>query len=326
MNCKYCKKEIPDGSCFCPECGKKIKINYNDWLKKNKKIVIIFLIIIILILGLRLYNESQYDNGYSNDVKNATTDFGLNTCELNEYGFWVDSNILDEKYNQNGDLTYCKYTNGIDVYEENYDYRYDSDGKVKKIKYNGENDFKSELEIDYDDINRISKISVKTDYTGMIVKDYYNYTYNENYIKIDLEKETTIQGVKYTDDTLDRFYYVYDKNIDGKNYELVVYKENGFTNKNLDVYKQKVESTYSNKEKVIIFEKNDAGYKNSLMMLGILPAQYYKVPHYSTFAKLLIDGSGFGLFEPVNINSKKILLKLENEYSADYSSKKRKTF
>ena len=149
MKCNKCGNEIPIESEFCSYCGNKVEKEEKKTIKLSLKKIIIIEIIVILgiavVAGIcvsvwtrpQISKEETTQNVQNNKIK---------TYELNKIGYYKNENILEEKYNNNGDLIYCKYKSGNEIKEDTYNYEYDSQGRTIKVSLNNGI---STLEIEY---------------------------------------------------------------------------------------------------------------------------------------------------------------------------------
>ena len=156
MVCSKCGNELKKGDLFCTKCGKKVeqgvkenkteealKSNVKQELKKWKIIIpIIIILIIIVIVGVVIFNNLLNKESIKNsqEVTNNETlrEKVIRTYSLNKVGLLKGENITNEEYNQNNDLISYKYLDNNNVEQE--------------IKLNYE----------YDNLNRVTKISTET--------------------------------------------------------------------------------------------------------------------------------------------------------------------
>ena len=83
-------------------------------------IVIICMLAFLIIALLMARGIGKKDNFILNNEMLADSQVPVkDTYTLNDYGYYVGSNILEEKYNEHGDLTYCKYFDGS-INENNF--------------------------------------------------------------------------------------------------------------------------------------------------------------------------------------------------------------
>lgn len=74
MICEQCKKEIPEGSEFCPYCGCTIPKKQENKVKnvptnKKTKVIIILLVILVLVLGSALGAGVYYHINIRNELE-----------------------------------------------------------------------------------------------------------------------------------------------------------------------------------------------------------------------------------------------------------------
>ena len=112
-------------------------------LNKKKLLICLVVIFILIIIFSIFFNKS-----------NETV---LETYTLNQQGLMrSDKVILDEKFDDKGNLTYYKYksSDNDDILEFNFEYEYDDKNRIVKFGLNDNN----YIQISYDENNRISKI------------------------------------------------------------------------------------------------------------------------------------------------------------------------
>ena len=151
-------------------------------------IVIICMLAFLIIALLMARGIGKKDNFILNNEMLADSQVPVkDTYTLNDYGYYVGSNILEEKYNEHGDLTYCKYFDGS-INENNFEYTYDDNNRVTSISYSNRFDLKFSLSIVYDNSN-IKEIITTSDYSrdedGNVTKCTYTYNYLDGFIKVD---------------------------------------------------------------------------------------------------------------------------------------------
>ena len=334
MFCNKCGKEIPDNSKFCTFCGNKLnektkknvdKTNKEQDMEKennevkdkkikrsSKKIITVVIMVIALMLIIPIVTI------ISNKKENHTLMYEKDETDIketylkNQFGLFKSSNIIDEQFNDKGDLTYCKYYQGDTLYEDKFEYEYDNE-KLKQIFYKSNAGYKFTLNINYNDNNTIQSIDVNNDFLTYSFNAIYKYNYFDNYIYVEQKKSNSM-----TSNISNNEYYIYDKTIDGKEYRIVVYKsydkkQNASPNYSI------VQATNSSESNYVIYEKTDEEYKNSFLMLGIIPAQYWNIMHMYT-SHIFLNSIGFLNFGPDIINCGKIILEEEKTSEFTYTA------
>lgn len=313
MYCNNCGNEVVEGSEFCPYCGSKINkannetlgpMNYKVYdigqnnIKPKKKIgkgLIITIICCIALIGSAIYFTIIADNGSSRKSSSTNENIAQQedfvTYELNEAGFYKTDYILEERFNQKGDLTYCKYKSADKIYEENYTYIYDSQGRVSQITLN--NGYETTLNIDYIE-NDIIKITT----TCELAKYEYDFNYIEGQDIVEVVKYSTfnqtignvIQGQRQ----YERKFIITTKTINGKQYSLITE-----INDNGQVERQKI-------------YENSTHLDSSLTMLNIIPLQYIDLIVGNKSANI-IAGLGLSCISLPIINGGKDILDIDFE-------------
>lgn len=256
-------------------------------------IVIICMLAFLIIALLMARGIGKKDNFILNNEMLADSQVPVkDTYTLNDYGYYVGSNILEEKYNEHGDLTYCKYFDGS-INENNFEYTYDDNNRVTSISYSNRFDLKFSLSIVYDNSN-IKEIITTSDYSrdedGNVTKCTYTYNYLDGFIKVDevIEEDDVLSDTGT--------YILYDKELNGKIYRLV---------------------DYNDRERTVIYEKDDEEYKNAFQMLGIIPEQYSNILTESSGRNEQALWSFKYYFSIANLNTKRILYDSRNRYEYD---------
>ena len=304
MYCNNCGKKVVEGSEFCPYCGSKINkannetlgpINYkvydigqtkNKPKKKIGKGLIIVIICCIALIASAIYFTIIADNGSSKKSsstnENIVQQEDFVTYELNEAGFYKNDNILEERFNQKGDLIYCKYKSSDEIYEENYSYIYDSQGRVTQITLN--NSYETILNVDYIE-NDIIKIT--TNYEVAKYEYDFNYIEDQNVIEI-TEYSTanqTIGNIIKGQTKYEGKFIITTKNINGKQYSLITeINDNGQV------------------ERQTIYENNNMNSNSSLSMLNIIPLQYFDVINANKYTNVITEYLGLSCISLPIIN------------------------
>ena len=84
MNCPKCGKEIPNGSAFCPDCGRKISS------KKKRNIIILILCCVGIILFVALFN---FKNPYIDKAKSYIRDYMISDTSIGNHDFKLHGDI-----------------------------------------------------------------------------------------------------------------------------------------------------------------------------------------------------------------------------------------
>ena len=312
MYCKNCKKEVVEGSEFCPYCGNKLSsdsenlgpINYKVYdigqtnikpKKRTGKGLIIVIICCVILIASAIYivissNSSSKKSSSTDENIVQQEDFVI--YELNEAGFYKTDYILEERFNQKGDLTYCKYKSADKIYEENYTYIYDSQGRVTQIILN--NGYETTLNIDYieDDIIKITT-------TYELAKYEYDFNYIEGQDIIEVVEYSTfnqtignvIQGQRQYDGK----FIITTKTINGKQYSLITE-----INDNGQVERQKI-------------YENSTDSDSSLTMLNIIPLQYIDLIVGNKSTNIITEYLGLSCISLPIINGGKDILDIDFE-------------
>ena len=259
MKCKKCRKKIIEGSNFCTYCGTEVEKNLdvkdtkqkeekNVLNRKKKKLMLIVIIgIIILSVTLLIFLNNRKTIEEMQNSDNSKKE----TYVKNKIGLFKSEDIIDEKYNDKNDLIYCKYRSNNEVKENSFEYVYDKEGRVTKITYIDEKNYKSTLDIEYGE-EGISRL----------ISDY-EISQSEYYVKdpqVILKYNTLHKtlGTKLAGKVEYAGAYVtYEKDIDGKKYKLIVEidEDNKIQRKN-------------------IYEVDNLESSNNLSKFGILPLAY----------------------------------------------------
>lgn len=259
MKCKKCRKELIEESNFCTYCGTEVEKNLdvkdtkqkeekNVLNRKKKKLMLIVIIgIIILSVTLLIFLNNRKTIEEMQNSDNSKKE----TYVKNKIGLFKSEDIIDEKYNDKNDLIYCKYKSNNEVKENSFEYVYDKEGRVTKITYIDEKNYKSTLDIEYGE-EGISRL----------ISDY-EISQSEYYVKdpqVILKYNTLHKtlGTKLAGEVEYAGAYVtYEKDIDGKKYKLIVEvdEDNKIQRKN-------------------IYEVDNLESSNNLSKFGILPLAY----------------------------------------------------
>ena len=259
MKCKKCRKKIIEGSNFCTYCGTEVEKNLdvkdtkqkeekNVLNRKKKKLMLIVIIgIIILSVTLLIFLNNRKTIEEMQNSDNSKKE----TYVKNKIGLFKSEDIIDEKYNDKNDLIYCKYRSNNEVKENSFEYVYDKEGRVTKITYIDEKNYKSTLDIEYGE-EGISRL----------ISDY-EISQSEYYVKdpqVILKYNTLHKtlGTKLAGKVEYAGAYVtYEKDIDGKKYKLIV----------------EIDEDHKIQRKNI-YEVDNLESSNNLSKFGILPLAY----------------------------------------------------
>lgn len=259
MKCKKCRKKLIEGSNFCTYCGTEVEKNLdvkdtkqkeekNVLNRKKKKLMLIVIIgIIILSVTLLIFLNNRKTIEEMQNSDNSKKE----TYVKNKIGLFKSEDIIDEKYNDKNDLIYCKYRSNNEVKENSFEYVYDKEGRVTKITYIDEKNYKSTLDIEYGEEGISRLISdYEISQSKYYVKDpqvILKYNTLHKTLGTKLAGKVEYAGA----------YVTYEKDIDGKKYKLIVEidEDNKIQRKN-------------------IYEVDNLESSNNLSKFGILPLAY----------------------------------------------------
>lgn len=291
--CKKCGKEVEEDSEFCNYCGKKMTCD--EMFKKRLVTILIVLVImisIIMIAILLMLNKKKTVDDNSGNIS-------VETYERNRLGLFKSDKILEEKYNENGDLIYCRFKQGEETKENNYYYTYDINGRATKIVLNSN---ESTFLIEYNMYNKISKITTSYELGQM----EYRFRYVDDLIIV--KKYNTISMENYSlENEYDGVIIIGEKQINGKNYVLIEETDK-----------------YENLKKEVIYEKSSEFETNSFQKFGFIPLEYLNLPVIAKAINLIIPYSGFTTYMPV-FNPERCINQLnESDYTSyDYDKEGR---
>ena len=308
MHCTNCKKEVVEGSEFCPYCGTKLNNEVKTLdktteeveqkIKQKKKIgkgLIIVIICCIVLITSAVYFTIIVDNDNSKKISSSAEDTSqqekFTTYELNEAGFYKTDSILEEKFNENGDLTYCKYKSLDKIVEENYSYIYDNKGRVIQITLN--NGYETTLNIDYLE-NDIIKIT--TNYEVAKYEFDFNYIEGQNIIEVTQYSTAnqTIGNIIKGQRKYEGKFVITTKTINGKQYSLITE-----INDNRQIERQ------------VIYENNNMSCNNSLSMLNVIPLQYFDVINSNKYTNIITEYLGLSCISLPIINGGNEILDID---------------
>lgn len=284
MKCNKCGAEIVDGGKFCPNCGK----NRDFFFYFNRVIIgiVLFLILgVIIVFSFidRIDKENDSNSTISNqDIEKNIEFIVSDTLEINQIGFYKNSNVLEERYNKNGDLIYCKYKMNNEISEYNYEYKYDNTGRVTNIDLNSK---ESTLDIEYNG-DKISKVI--TNYEVGKMEYYISYSNDETVIKSFFSTNGNVTR-QSTENEYAGAYIIINKELNGKNYSVM---------KHLD------ENNVVQEQ--IVYEINQNN--NIYSLLSYFPAICY-IDEINTYkySNVIIDNIGMGGFDLFTFNKEKYL-------------------
>lgn len=216
------------------------------YMTNKKKLLLVLIIIFILTLGFFVFfNQSNQSV--------------LETYTLNRQGLMKnDKIILDEKFDEKGNLTYYKYKspNNNEISEFNFKYKYDDNNRITEVILNN----KDYIQIEYNENNKISKMYETISNSLSNNKDILNLTFN--YLEND-ELIVDNNITKYTD-TENEYKEHYTLN----------YKTINYQNKDCILITEKNDTEDSITE--IAYEKNlkEINFSNFCDLLNIIPLGY----------------------------------------------------
>ena len=246
---------------------------------KKRILLISIIVIFIIIIGFFLFL-----NG-----KNETV---LETYTLNQQGLMKnDKIILDENFDEKGNLTYYKYkaSDNNDILEFNYKYEYDDKNRI--VKFSLDND--DYILVEYDENNKISKMYeniLDSLYNNTVICEFsFEYLDND---QINIEKIIT---------------YANNSENEYKQHYILNYKTINYNDKEC------VLLTETDDDKNIInetlYEKgsNNINYSNFYDLLNIVPLGYSTEDN--TFKNTLSYNNSLLLTNPIFFNGNIIYTK-----------------
>lgn len=213
-------------------------------MTNKKKLLLGLIIIFILTLGFFVFF-------------NKFNQSALETYTLNKQGLMKnDKIILDEKFDEKGNLIYYKYQspNNNEISEFNFKYKYDNNNRITEVILD-DNDY---IQIEYNENNKISKMYETISNSLSNNKDVLNLTFNY------LENDELIVDNTITD--IENEY---------KEHYTLNYKTINYQNKDCILITEKNDSESSIIE--IAYEKNlkEINFSNFYDLLNIIPLGYY---------------------------------------------------
>ncbi|MBR2786614.1 MAG: hypothetical protein IKD76_03875 [Clostridia bacterium] len=262
-------------------------------MTNRNKILIGLIIISTLAIGFLLF-------------KLNTKETVMDTYILNQQGFLKNEKyVLDEKFDEKGNLIYYKYKSpdSNNIYEFNYNYNYDDKNRIIEVSL----DNKDSIQIEYNESNQIAKIKENISNPSSNTKDLLEFSfqylqddgitvdkkiinsvgsenehtqhYTLSYNTIDHNNKKCILLTETNDDGVITFELLYEKNSNNINYS------NFYELLNIIPF-----GYYSNDNSF----KDSKDYNNSLLLLRPVPFNgniiyannYIKVNQYSDYMKI----------------------------------------
>ena len=254
----------------------------------KKKLLICLLVIFILIIGFLIF-------------LNKTNETVLETYTLNQQGLMrSDQTILDEKFDEKGNLIYYKYKspNSDDILEFDFKYEYDDKDRIVKVSLN-DNDY---IQIVYDENNRISKMYESISNSLSSNKDFLEFSFN--YLENDeIIVDKNITNSKDSENEYKQHHTLNYKTINYNNKECILLTET-------DDDKSFVSET--------LYEKGakNIDYSNFYALINIVPLGYSTEDN--TFKNTLSNDNSLLFTTPVFFNGNIIYVKNHfkvNQYS-----------
>lgn len=215
-------------------------------MSNKKKLLLVLIIIFILTLGFFVFF-------------NKSNQSVLETYTLNRQGLMKnDKIILDEKFDEKGNLTYYKYKspNNNEISEFNFKYKYDDNNRITEVILNN----KDYIQIEYNENNKISKMYETISNSLSNNKDILNLTFN--YLENDeLIVDNTITTYTDTENEYKEHYTLNYKTINYQNKDCILITEKNDTEDSI------IE---------IAYEKNlkEINFSNFCDLLNIIPLGY----------------------------------------------------
>ncbi len=248
-------------------------------MTNQKKLLLVLIIIFILTFGFFVFF-------------NKSNQSVLETYTLNRQGLMKnDKIILDEKFDEKGNLTYYKYKspNTNEISEFNFKYKYDDNNRITEVILNN-NDY---IQIEYNENNKISKMYETISNSLSNSKDILNLTFN--YLEND---ELIVDNIitKYTD-TENEYKEHYTLN----------YKTINYQNRDCILITEKNDTESSIIE--IAYEKNlkETNFSNFYDLLNIIPLGYYT--ESNNFKNTQSNNNSLLLMTPMTSNGNLIYMK-----------------
>ena len=262
-------------------------------MANKKKILISLIVILMLIIGFSIFFNR------SNEVV-------LETYTLNQQGLMKNENIiLDERFDEKGNLIYYKYksSDNDDILEFNYSYEYDDSNRITEVSLND----KDYIQIEYDEHNKISKINEIISNPLSNNNDYIHFSFN--YLSDDeVIVDKNVTNSKGSENEYTQHYILNYKDIDYNNKKCILLTEKDDNGINIfeTLYEKNVNNiNYSNFYELLNIIplgystidnsfKNTEGYNNSLLLIYpsiytgniIYVNNYIKVNQYSDYINM----------------------------------------
>lgn len=248
-------------------------------MTSKKKLLISLIIIFIIIIGFFVFF-------------NKSNQSVLETYTLNRQGLMRnDKIILDEKFDEKGNLIYYKYKspNNNEILEFNFKYKYDDNNRIKEVIL----DDKDYIQIEYNENNKISKMYETISKPLSNNKDVLNLTFSY------LENDEVI-----VDNTVTKYK---DSENEYKEYYTLNYKTINYKNKDSILITEKDDTENSIIE--IAYEKNlkQIDFSNFYDLLNIIPLGYYT--ENNSFKNTQSNDNSLLLMTPMISNGNLIYMK-----------------
>ena len=218
-------------------------------MSNKKKLLITFVVIIVLIIGLSAFF-------------NKSSEMVLETYTLNQQGLMKNENmILDEKFDEKGNLIYYKYKSpdNNDILEFSFKYKYDDNDRITEVSLND----KDYIQIEYDEHNKISKMNEIISNSLSNDNDYIYFSFN--YLSDDeVTVDKNITNSKGSENEYTQHYTLNYKDIDYNNKKCILLTEKD--DKGINIFE-------------MLYEKNvnNINYSNFYELLNIIPLGYSTV-------------------------------------------------
>lgn len=213
---------------------------------KKKLLICLIIIFILTIVFFLFFNKSNQSV--------------LETYTLNRQGLMRnDKIILDERFDEKGNLIYYKYKspNSNEISEFNFKYKYDDNNRITEVIL----DDKDYIQIEYNENNKISKMYETISNPLSNSKDVLNLTFN--YLENgELIVDNTVTKYKDSENESKEHYTLNYKTINYKNKDCILITEKDGTENSI------IEIAYEKNSKEINFS-------NFYDLLNIIPLGYY---------------------------------------------------
>ena len=248
-------------------------------MTNKKKFLISLVIIFILTIGsFAFFNKSNQSV--------------LETYTLNRQGLMRNDNIiLDEKFDEKGNLIYYKYKspNNNEISEFNFKYKYDGNNRITEVIL----DDKDYIQIEYNENNKISKMYETISNPLSNNKDVLNLTFN--YLENgDLIVDNTVTKYKDSENEYNEHYTLNYKIINYQNKDCILITEKDNTENSI------IEIAYEKNSKEIDFS-------SFYDLLNIIPLGYYT--ENNSFKNTQSNNNSLLLMTPMISNGNLIYMK-----------------